>query len=152
MGIGYYQDVWRYTDPYGTVYNQEAFQDYLNKTHPPKYPFDYSTQANAERELIDKGGWKKEFVKPKKPDLKDVAGKYLLVSQHAEPRAYTWDNSKPNGGYWTIFNYKDLEQQWWDGARPDIVDQVQISWGRSCWLIGHDGTLTFSGADYDSSD
>lgn len=152
MGIGYYQDYWHYTDPGGKLYTQAEFQKYLDQHHPRQHAWDYSTQSAAERELTERGGWTKTMNPPKVPKLEDVAGKYLLVGQHTEPRNYVWDKDGKGGGHWELWKYQDLDDEWWRSARPDVVDEVTIRWGHSCWKIETDGTLTFSGANYDSSD
>lgn len=152
MRIDYYHDYWHYFDPSGKEYTLAEFHRYLDEHYPKKYDWDYSTQAVAERNLVEKMGWTKKMNEPTIPPLEEVAGKFLLVGQHTEPRAYIWDNDGKGGGHWEFWKYQDLDTEWWRLARPDVVDERTIQWGHSCWKIEQDGTLTFSGANYDSSD
>lgn len=150
MKISYYSDYWRYFDPNGKEYTQAEFQKYLDEHYPKPYPSDWITHSNTETKLTSDLGWKKVKHLPSIPPLEKVVGSHLVVGQHAEPRTYIWDSDYK--GHWDVANYKDLTDKYWHLAQPDIDDGPTCSWGHSSWLIGSDGTLTFSGANYDSSD
>jgi hypothetical protein len=87
----------------------------------------------------------------RRPPLSDVVGKYLLVSQHSEPRVARWDESSREWLRHT-YSWHDLNDDWWNHALPEIIDRPVPRWGHSVWLIGDDGSLTWVAADYDSSD
>ena len=88
-----------------------------------------------------------QFRLQQQPKLEEVVGKFLVCSQHGEPRSYDRATEK-----WHVFKITELDDGWWASVRPDIYDDRYISWGRSTWLIEPDGSLKFSGADYDTSD
>lgn len=79
------------------------------------------------------------------PDFNKVVGKYLIVNQHCEPRFYV--KNKPQ-----LATFDQLDAQWWAAAQPYISETPRIMWGRSTWLVQPDRTLSFAGADYDTSD
>ena len=119
MSIRYYQDYWHYFDPDGKKYTQAEFTAYLEKNYPKPYPSDWITHSNAEIKLTSDLGWKKVMNPPTVPPLEEVVGKFLHVSQHAEPRTYIREK---NNEHWQVWNYKDLDSEYWRLARPDIID------------------------------
>jgi hypothetical protein len=80
------------------------------------------------------------------PPLETVVGKYLVTSQFCEPKRY--DTAAREFVY---LKWNELYAPWWKAGLPDIFDDRRVNWGSSTWLINADGTLTFSGANYDSS-
>ena len=81
-----------------------------------------------------------------RPKLEDVAGKFMVVSQFGEPKRWNSETDEFDYAAWV-----DLDEIWWRSVCPDIFETRTIHWGHSTWLINHDGTLAFSGAEYDSS-
>ena len=81
-----------------------------------------------------------------RPDLATVAGKFMVVSQFAEPKRYDKDTHE-----FVYLSFNELDEEWWRLASPSVFDEKRIHWGESTWLINADGTLSFSGANYDSS-
>jgi hypothetical protein len=79
-----------------------------------------------------------------KPELKDVVGKYLVTSQFTEPTYYI-DNKRH------VATWDQIDDDRWFDMDGGLYNERTIRWGHSTWLINNDGTLTFSGANYDSS-
>ena len=79
-----------------------------------------------------------------KPPFETMIGKYIICSQFTEPTYYLGTDRH-------VATWDELDDGWWFDSKPRVKSQRDISWGHSTWLINSDGTLTFSGADYDSS-
>lgn len=92
--------------------------------------------------------WRRDHPVPPgfgKPPFETIVGKHIICSQFSEPR---WTDKD---GTWHVATWDELDDGWWFDSQPRVSNERWISWGHSTWLVNNDGTLTFSGADYDSS-
>jgi hypothetical protein len=91
--------------------------------------------------------WRRDHPIPPgagKPPFETIVGKYLICSQFSEPRYMIKKD-------WHVATWDELDDGWWFDTKPRVSAERFISWGHSTWLVNPDGTLAFSGADYDSS-